>query len=60
MFGWCQVYWKSTAALVLANRFDPSVLVQGDAFFGFIELDGCGPNNCDFAKMETEVQLRRR
>jgi thymidylate kinase len=34
---------KSTAALVLAYRFDPSVLVQGDAFFGFIERGAITP-----------------
>jgi hypothetical protein len=26
----------------------------------YVQLGGCGPNNCDFATIETEVQLRRR
>jgi hypothetical protein len=26
----------------------------------YVQLGGCGPNNCDFATMETELQLRRR
>ena len=34
---------KSTVARALANRFEPSVLVQGDAFFGFIERGAITP-----------------
>ena len=30
---------KSTVARIVAHHFDPSVLVDGDAFFGFVE---CG------------------
>lgn len=26
----------------------------------YVQVGGCGPNNCDFATKETEVQLRRR
>jgi energy-coupling factor transporter ATP-binding protein EcfA2 len=34
---------KSTLARVLAGRFEPSVLVQGDAFFGFLERGAIEP-----------------
>ena len=26
----------------------------------YVQVGGCGPDNCDFATIETEVQLRRR
>ena len=34
---------KSTVARVLADRFDPSVLVEGDAFFGFLARGAIAP-----------------
>src|SRR3954451_13598650 len=34
---------KSTLARVLAERFDPSVLVEGDAFFGFLARGAIEP-----------------
>ena len=34
---------KSTVARALVDRFDPSVLVEGDAFFGFLERGAIEP-----------------
>ena len=34
---------KSTAARLVADRFDPSVLVEGDAFFGFLARGAIPP-----------------
>jgi hypothetical protein len=34
---------KSTVARILAKRFDPSVLVEGDAFFGFLRRGAVAP-----------------
>ena len=34
---------KSTVAKLLAARFDPSVLVEGDAFFGFLARGAVPP-----------------
>lgn len=34
---------KSTVAALLADRFDPSVLVDGDAFFGFLRRGFVAP-----------------
>lgn len=34
---------KSTVALLLAERHDPSVLVEGDAFFGFLATGAIQP-----------------
>jgi hypothetical protein len=34
---------KSTVARLLADRFDPSVLVEGDAFFGFLATGAIEP-----------------
>jgi hypothetical protein len=34
---------KSTVARVLAERFDPSVLVEGDAFYGFLRRGAVAP-----------------
>jgi hypothetical protein len=34
---------KSTVARILAERFDPSVLVEGDAFFGFLRRGAVAP-----------------
>jgi cytidylate kinase len=34
---------KSTVAGVLADRFEPSVLVEGDAFFGFLARGAVAP-----------------
>ncbi len=34
---------KSTVARILANRFEPSVLVEGDAFFGFLARGAIEP-----------------
>src|SRR3954451_7143863 len=34
---------KSTVAVALAARFDPSVLVAGDAFFGFLATGAIAP-----------------
>jgi gluconate kinase len=34
---------KSTVARMLAERFDPSVLVEGDAFFGFLRRGAVAP-----------------
>jgi hypothetical protein len=34
---------KSTVARLVAERFDPSVLVEGDAFFGFLRRGAIAP-----------------
>jgi predicted ABC-type ATPase len=34
---------KSTVARVVADRFEPSVLVEGDAFFGFLARGAIAP-----------------
>jgi adenylate kinase family enzyme len=34
---------KSTVARLLAERFDPSVLVEGDAFYGFLRRGAVAP-----------------
>jgi cytidylate kinase len=48
---------KSTVARIVANRFEPSVLVEGDVFFNFLE-QGAIPPWLPASKAQNEIVTR--